>query len=86
MIQTLETIWSEIRSKNLSAKIDIGESLSVIYKGLKIVKEGDEIRLLSTQCDLYREVPIEVYEAFLQEGIKEGLRKLKSHENENRIQ
>lgn len=85
MIYTLEEIWQEIRRKNLAAKIDIGDSLSAIYKGVKIVREGDEIRLLSTQYDLYRELPEEVYEAFLTQGIEAGIKKKREHENQNRI-
>mgnify|MGYP000147384460 CR=1 FL=1 len=86
MNYTLEDIWVEIRRKNVSAKIDIGESLSAIYKGLKIVKEGDEIRLLSTQYDLYRELPEFIYTEFLTNGLQSGINKMKSHENKNRIE
>jgi hypothetical protein len=86
MIYTLEQIWLEIRSKNLAAKIDVGDSLSAIYKGVKIVKEGDEIRLLSTQYDLYREFPKEVYEVFLTQGIEAGIEKKRTYENQNRIE
>jgi predicted DNA binding protein len=86
MIYTLEDIWREIRGKNLAAKIDIEESLSAIYKGVKIVREGDEIRLLSTQYDLYRELPQEVYEVFLTQGIEAGIKKKREHENQNRIE
>ena len=86
MIYTLEQLWREIRNKNLAAKIDIGDSLSVIYKGVKIVREGDEIRLLSTQYDLYRELPQEVYKAFLTQGIEAGIEKKRSYENKNRIE
>ena len=86
MIYTLEQLWQEIRNKNLAAKIDIGDSLSAIYKGVKIVREGDEIRLLSTQYDLYRELPEEVYAVFLTEGIEAGIEKKRSHENKNRIE
>ena len=85
MTYTLEDIWREIRNKNLAAKIDIEDSLSAIYKGVKIVKEGDEIRLLSTQYDLYREFPKEVYDVFLTQGIEAGIKKKREHENKNRI-
>lgn len=85
MIYTLEEIWQEIRRKNLAAKIDVGDSLSAIYKGVKIVKEGDEIRLLSTQYDLYREFSKEVYEVFLTQGIEAGIKKKREYENQNRI-
>ena len=86
MTYTLEDIWREIRNKNLAAKIDIGDSLSAIYKGVKIVREGDEIRLLSTQYDLYRELPKEVYEVFLTQGIEAGIEKKREYENQNRIE
>ncbi|HAY88477.1 MAG TPA: hypothetical protein DCY51_03475 [Bacteroidetes bacterium] len=86
MTYTLEDIWREIRNKNLAAKIDIEDSLSAIYKGVKIVKEGDEIRLLSTQYDLYREFPKEVYDVFLTQGIEAGIEKKRKYENQNRIE
>ena len=60
----LKDIFYELRSKHNPAILDEEDSLSVIYKGVKFIMEDEEVKILSTERDIYQEVTEDVYKAF----------------------
>jgi hypothetical protein len=62
--ENLMNIYHSVRGLRNTAIMDEKDSLSAIYKGLKFVLEDGVVKILSTERDIYEEVPPEVYLAF----------------------
>lgn len=61
----LQKTWIEFNRAPNSVRLDNGEEEACIYKGLKIVKQGSQIKILSTERDIYQEVDEKTYNNFI---------------------
>lgn len=53
---SLKRIWLEARGKRFSVNLDTDNYLATIYKGVKLMKRGDKIRIYSTETDFYKDI------------------------------
>lgn len=71
---TLEQIWIQARSKHGSVSIDTDKCESVIYKGIKVVRDGSGIRIYSTETEFYKDITDEFNMDSFTIGVKEYLK------------
>lgn len=70
MKEELNKIWEQARDKYMSVHIDFEDSKSVIYKGIKIIKTHDDIRIYSTETDFYEDIT----DSFVKDSFDIGLK------------
>lgn len=72
---TLEQIWIQARSKHGSVSIDTDKHESVIYKGIKVVRDDSGIKIYSTETEFYRDITKEFVMDSFTIGVKEYLKR-----------
>lgn len=65
--------WNEVKERSGAAWINGEGYESVIYQGIKIVKDEDGFHFLSTESDMYPRVQDYIVEVFYEHGLDEGL-------------
>jgi hypothetical protein len=74
MEYTLKELWKQFRSIENSVYIDTDDYNSAIYKGVKMVNDGETIKILCTASDIYKDVSDDVYYVFITEGVVNGVK------------
>lgn len=74
MKTTLEEVWSQARSKHLSANLDTDDHDAVVYRGVKVVRDVDGIRLYCTDKDFYEEITDKFVGKTFDEGLENHLK------------
>ena len=64
---TLLDIWQQVIEDNVSVDMSYGNKQAYIYKGIKVVKMRDEIKILNTITFglEYEEIEEHLYDSFL---------------------
>lgn len=72
---TLLDIWQQVIEDNVSVDMSYGNKQAYIYKGIKVVKMRDEIKILNTiTVGLeYEEIEEHLYDSFLSNGFRGGV-------------
>ena len=81
----MEEIWTELRNKDRAVHIDCEGYESVIYKGIKAVKDEDGVLLLSTETDYYPRLSDYIVGVFLERGIEAGISEYRKDKINNMI-
>ncbi len=73
---SLETLWYEATIEKKAANVSSSYEDAYLYKGIRITKRDDEIKIYNTRKSglHYREITDEQYYEFLQNGFKKGVR------------
>lgn len=77
--------WNEIKKRSGAAWINGEGYESVIYQGIKIVKDEDGFHFLSTESDMYPRVDPQIVELFWNEGLDVGLRAYRKDKYERQL-
>lgn len=72
---TLQEIWDQARSKHFAVDIDTDKHESVIYKGIKLVKDESGIKIFSTETDFYKDITDEFVKDSFMIGVNQYLKK-----------
>jgi hypothetical protein len=72
---TLLDIWQQAIEDNVSVDMSYGNKQAYIYKGIKVVKVRDEIKILNTRTFglEYEEIEEYLYDSFLNNGFRPGV-------------
>lgn len=72
---TLLDIWQQAIEDNVSVDMSYGNKQAYIYKGIKVVKVRDEIKILNTRTFglEYEEIEEYLYESFFEKGFRPGV-------------
>jgi len=72
---TLLDIWQQVIEDNVSVDMSYRNKQAYIYKGIKVVKVRDEIKILNTITFglEYEEIEEHLYDSFLSNGFREGV-------------
>jgi hypothetical protein len=74
-MNTINDLWNQARSNKFGVKLDDDSSESVIYKGIKFVKDENGIRIYSTETDFYKDITKTFYKYDYYRGVNEFLKK-----------
>lgn len=86
MKTTLTEVWKQARNKYLSVNLDTDEHQAIVYKGVKVIKTDDDVRLYCTDTDFYEEITKKFVNKTFDEGVRmhlisKYLKKLKNIES-----
>lgn len=72
---TLLDIWQQVIEDNVSVDMSYGNKQAYIYKGIKVVKMRDKIKILNTITFglEYEEIEEHLYDSFLSNGFRGGV-------------
>tara|TARA_R100001460_G_scaffold16719_5_gene36402 strand:- start:4542 stop:4925 length:384 start_codon:yes stop_codon:yes gene_type:complete len=72
---SLESLWEDAVSDRKAINLSSTIEMSYIYKGIKIVKVVDDIKIYNTRKlgIAYKEISQEEYDVFLQHGFRNGV-------------
>lgn len=73
-MNTINNLWNQARSNRFGVKLDDENSESVIYKGIKVVKDQNGIRIYSTGTDFYKDITKTFYKYDYYRGVNEFLK------------
>ena len=85
MEYTLKEIWEAFRWHEKSVDLDTDEYEASVYKGVKMVNDGERIYILSTASDIYKEVDDDIYYAFITEGVENGVKAFQKKRYERQL-
>jgi len=85
MEYTLKEIWEAFRCHENSVDLDTDEFEASIYKGVKMVNDGERIYILSTASDIYKEVDDDIYYTFITEGVENGVKAFQKKRYERQL-
>jgi len=71
---SLETLWYEATTENKAANVSSSFEEAYLYKGIRIAKRDDNIKIYNTRKAgmNYKEITDEQYYEFLQNGFRKG--------------
>lgn len=71
----MKEVFEQAYNDRLGVKIITPDSVSVIYRGVKIQNKNDNIKIynLAKGGDFYKEATLEQYDVFLQKGFRGGV-------------
>ena len=74
-MNTKEQIFNDAYNDRLGVKITTPDSISVIYRGVKIQNNNGSIKIYNTAKggDFYREATPEQYNVFIKNGFRQGV-------------
>lgn len=74
-MNTKEQIFNDAYNDRLGVRITTPDSVSVIYRGVKIQNKDGDIKIYNTAQggDFYREVKPEQYNVFINNGFRQGV-------------
>ena len=52
----LQELWNQARNKALGVHIDTDKHESVVYKGIKMIKDENGIKIYSTETEFYKDI------------------------------
>ena len=67
-------IWEQAERDVLATRLDTPDSVSMIFKGVKIINQDGDIKILNTKKggDFYKEVTEQQYQNFFELGFRQG--------------
>ena len=73
----MKEVWDELNSREMAVRLDTKDYEAVIYKGVKMIKEGEKYVMLSTESDYYPRLSLDIQAIFLTCGVDAGIRAYK---------
>lgn len=73
-MNTINNLWNQARANRFGVKLDDEKSESVIYKGIKVVKDQEGIRIYSTGSEFYEDITDKFYKYDYYRGVNEFLK------------
>ena len=69
-----QQIWEQAEKDVLATRLVTPDSTSMIFKGVKIINQDGDIKILNTKKggDFYKEVTEQQYEEFFELGFRQG--------------
>ena len=69
-----QQIWEQAEKDVLATRLVTPDSTSMIFKGVKIINQDGDIKILNTKQggDFYKEVTEQQYEEFFELGFRQG--------------
>ena len=69
----MNNIWKEAKSKHLGVSMDTEKYQSVFYKGVKVVNDGNDVRVYSLEKEFYEDIT----DFFLKDSFDIALKKFR---------
>lgn len=71
-------IWEQAERDVLATRLVTPDSVSMILKGIKIINQDGDVRILNTKKggDFYKEITKQQYELFFKLGFRQGVYRL----------